>query len=284
MQKIIVFIGIIGLFSCGKKQDVEVNFSGGMDAVTEHTINVSYSFSYDDGDLDEVGVIWAYKTGQTLRDYHESYYEYVLDSLFIWTANEATTSFNYQLTSLKEYTNYFIKPFAIINGKAFYGEEVVVQTLFPSAVEQGPAGGYVIYDDGAGGGLEVALYDIGEFESGSRWGCEGMNVPGTVDDLGAGQANTTAILTYCTSNETGAYSCANYEQNGFSDWYLPSLLELQLMYTELAAKGYGNFKEDIYLSSTQASLYDGKVINFIDGQQFNNSKWLTIPVRAIRSF
>ena len=55
----------------------------------------------------------------------------------------------------------------------------------------------------------------------------GSSAQGTA--IGTGQANTTAIVAFCTSSGA-AYEASRYNGGGFNDWFLPSLAELQEMY------------------------------------------------------
>jgi len=73
----------------------------------------------------------------------------------------------------------------------------------------------------------------------------------------------------------------------YSDWYLPSLGELQEMYTELHLNSLGNFASYNYWSSTEYNLAGASAINFSDGTvNANTGKGSTsnMHVRAIRTF
>lgn len=79
---------------------------------------------------------------------------------------------------------------------------------------------------------------------------------------------------------------------GFSDWYLPSKDELNLMYVNLHLNGLGNFYigGNYYWSSTEdsdpgSSSTRAWAQNFGNlGFQYSNHKGSTSLVRAIRSF
>jgi len=47
--------------------------------------------------------------------------------------------------------------------------------------------------------------------------------------------------------------CENYTGGGYTDWYLPSLIELRLIYRNLFIAGMGSFGGDYYWSSTEHS-------------------------------
>jgi len=79
--------------------------------------------------------------------------------------------------------------------------------------------------------------------------------------------------------------CEDFNGEGFTDWYLPSKDELNLIYFELSQKGLGNFNMDWYWSSTETDGA-GWEQRFGDGAQQNNgggNESFSL-VRAVRSF
>jgi hypothetical protein len=63
------------------------------------------------------------------------------------------------------------------------------------------------------------------------------------------------------TSKTALLSIAPAQKN----WFLPSIAELQLMYTNLHLNGQGNFANAIYWSSTQASTSKAYGIDFSNG-------------------
>ena len=113
------------------------------------------------------------------------------------------------------------------------------------------------------------------------WGCFGTLVSGTGTAVGTGKANTAAIKATCGAG-TAAQVAANYSLNGFTDWYLPSKDELNLLYAQKTR--VGGFANNDYWSST---VYGANLVwnqDFFDGFQYYNSKYTTLPVRAVRAF
>ena len=51
-------------------------------------------------------------------------------------------------------------------------------------------------------------------------------------DLGAGQANTSAIVNGCATEGIAAHICETLSLNGFNDWFLPSSSELNKMFQQ----------------------------------------------------
>jgi hypothetical protein len=167
----------------------------------------------------------------------------------------------------------------------------------------GPAGGFVFYVTVDGlHGLEAAPEDIGGNASATlvAWGCNttllsGMNETG----VGSG-AHNTSQRDLCSDALTAAKAAAAYEFNGYTDWFLPSKDELDLMYHELADTddsstnsgvgddgNPGGFASTNYWSSSQGGSGRAWVQQFANGFQHGNdyySKGGPNRVRAVRAF
>ncbi len=162
-----------------------------------------------------------------------------------------------------------------------------------SVGDRGPAGGYVFYvnpafEQDGWTYLEAAPADQ---SSGIEWGDNyKINNPA---DVGSGFGNTDTIIAIQGDgllNGKGPYAakiCKDYIFDAYDDWFLPSKMELKLMYTALKSKGIGNFSDSFYWSSTgseAAAMANAR--NFADGgtddqygfKNFKNS------VRAVRRF
>jgi hypothetical protein len=119
-------------------------------------------------------------------------------------------------------------------------------------------------------------------------GCSGISISdATSTAIGAGQANTTAIVNGCTESGTAARICDDLVLGGFNDWYLPSKDELNLLY--LLKTVVGGFADTYYWSSTECAAYSAWWQKFSDGLQLcgappADKNASTDRVRAIRSF
>ena len=120
-------------------------------------------------------------------------------------------------------------------------------------------------------------------------------------NIGSGNQNTLDILSFFSAinpdslpSNTAAIMCDNHTAQGYSDWYLPSLDELNQMYlhkeTLQLTNGFVAFKNDQYWSSSEADytsvqgLTGAYWIDFEDGYQQWDHKSDNRQVRAIRSF
>jgi hypothetical protein len=169
----------------------------------------------------------------------------------------------------------------------------------------GPGGGLVFLKS-AGLTYEMAPKNWGVNETSIiSWCNVNSNVPGAVSTaIGAGSANTTAILAACTSG--AARSAQTYTGGGFTDWFLPSKDELNAMcnYSRNPAapaaptvactggqdagfaSGNFGFQANIYWSSSQdgGDTTQAWELSFSDGFQQIAPKNFTNRVRPVRAF
>ena len=152
----------------------------------------------------------------------------------------------------------------------------------------GPGGGWIFfvdYNDKYPGFdyLEAAPADI----SNVAWCSDTTNsIPAvagwSASAVGAGQANTTAMLGVCTSG--AAYEADNYFTATKSDWFLGSEGEMMLMYTNLRQEGVGGFASDYYWSSSEYGTNQAWLQFFLYGYQDLSDKSFNWRVRAVRAF
>ena len=151
--------------------------------------------------------------------------------------------------------------------------------------DKGPAGGIVFHDKGSVRDgwqyLEAAPSDQGV---NIQW-YKNKNIHIKTDTvIGAGRANTDAII---AAQGTGSYAaalCRNLSLGGFSDWFLPSRDELNLMYTHLKKAGLGGFGGAWFWSSSQFTSRTAWGQDFSDGYQYDDGKYTKDSVRACRAF
>jgi Protein of unknown function (DUF1566) len=158
------------------------------------------------------------------------------------------------------------------------------------------AGGIIFYLDASGcHGLIAAATDQTSL---ARWenGIFVLNTGAVADGIGAGEGNTKMIIYKQEPSGGGvryaAKICNDLVIGTYSDWYLPSKYELNLMFTNIGQgapapnTNIGGFPETWYWSSTEAdsgrawrqAFYTGL------GWQFKTEKFYDHSVRAIRAF
>jgi uncharacterized protein (TIGR02145 family) len=77
----------------------------------------------------------------------------------------------------------------------------------------------------------------------------------------------------------------NITEDAFDDWFLPSIGELNAMYTELHAHSVGGFNDALYWSSTEDSATGASWILFTTGANYADAlKLNTSSIRACRKF
>jgi len=103
-------------------------------------------------------------------------------------------------------------------------------------------------------------------------------------DIGTGAQNTIDIEAGCTQANIAADICANLTLNYHSDWFLPSIAELNQLYLNLYQKGFGAFASDWYWSSSEYDANIARLQNFYDGGGAIGEKIAAYHVRAIRNF
>ncbi len=173
--------------------------------------------------------------------------------------------------------------------------------------DRGPAGGIIFYinpDAGKDGWkyLEAAP-ETTEFTS-LQWqqpaGLVGDSASGTA--IGTGRSNTLAIKSWLEkeggkNKNFAAILCDNLEvqKDGvvYSDWFLPSKDELNMMYINLKSgkdiknKEYtplGDFADTGYWSSSEKNIDAAWIQYFFYGNGGNFSKGTKLRVRAVRAF
>lgn len=158
--------------------------------------------------------------------------------------------------------------------------------------ETGPAGGLIFYvkEGGYSDGwmyLEAAPADT-QLEN-KEWGSYLTLIGGTGTGIGTGQGNTTLIVDWLddpdhTETDRAAQVCVALVYGSYSDWFLPSRDELDLMYENLKVFGVGGFADYEYWSSSEHSADRAWLQRFINGLQGYYNKYDNLRGRAVRAF
>jgi hypothetical protein len=171
-----------------------------------------------------------------------------------------------------------------------------------NAINNPQMAGGEVQPDGEGGGF--IFYDKGTYSDGWRyleaapesmewidkqWGASGSEITGTATAIGTGLANTIAIVTWLNSNgesDRAAQLCDSLIYNGYSDWFLPSKDELNLMYQNLRVKDIGGFSDNMSYWCSSELLQDYSWSQLFENgyQDSSNPKSSLKYVRAIRAY
>jgi Protein of unknown function (DUF1566) len=169
-------------------------------------------------------------------------------------------------------------------------------------------GGIVFYVDADGQhGLIAARADQ---SVGILWFNGIFRITGTTGDgIGAGAMNTAIIVaSQIGDNQSGnfaakvaadysvqddgitactvglAFSQPPVSETCYGDWYLPSKVELNLLYNAKVAGVVGGFVVVNYWSSTEGGANDAWAQDFVNGYQAPFNKSNTYRMRAVRAF
>jgi hypothetical protein len=193
-------------------------------------------------------------------------------------------------------STYYVRAYGItMKNDTVYGNQVSFKTL--SVGQKGPGDGIVFFDKGILSDgwqfLETAQMDqINEIP----WGCSGTSISNTQQSVGSGEINTKIICNSCSELSCAARLCNDLVLGGQSDWFLPSLDELNLIYLNLHILGKTNFSSKAYWTSSAVTytLWGESVdkpefahfflINSLKDASFTSSRNAKHSVRAIRAY
>jgi hypothetical protein len=206
-------------------------------------------------------------------------------------SNVLAGTYSSSISGLASSTTYYAKSFIVNKAGTSYGSVVSFTTTSPPppAIGDNYGGGKLFYilqsgDPGyvAGQyhGLIAATSDI---VTGYKvWGCYGTP-RGVSTALGTGAANTTKIQA-CGEFQFAAKLALAVRDGGYSDWYLPSIDELNLLYLNRSL--VGGFVSGQYWSSSEGNPAYAYAYyqDFSNGSQAWEDKNGQRNVRAIRSF
>jgi hypothetical protein len=189
-----------------------------------------------------------------------------------------TTSLDIELQPkiFSEATTYYIKAFAVNSDGVGYGQELT----FKTHGWIGPGGGVVFYDKGYYSNgwryIEAATKTIPDKTIWVQWGSTGLLVKGaSSDSMGSGYENTKDMISANLKKDPGSALLMNdlimnYSNNGFTDWYIPSVRECEIALRNIRFTNnnlpeiyrQGGFSTSVQINSLEYYCYDqiiGKV-------------------------
>jgi hypothetical protein len=215
---VIITILFFGLQACKKNKTLTVATSTIVSITDSSAISGGTVEINNDLTVIEKGVCWSTIINPTLQDNN---------------INNGTGFDNYEsgVNNLIASTEYNVRAYVINDlDEIFYGENLTfITNEEPIKIGDYREGGVVIYLDNSGKhGLICATENQSQ---GTSWGCGGTIIDGANDIvIGSGFQNTIDIEAGCDEVGTPADLCSHLTLNGFSDWFLPSRSELNLLY------------------------------------------------------
>ncbi|RPA66474.1 DUF1566 domain-containing protein [Cyclobacteriaceae bacterium YHN15] len=200
-------------------------------------------------------------------------------------------AFDNKIFNLRPNTRYYVRAFVQNKVGLAYSNEIAFETL--------PEADYSLLETGPGGGL--VFVDLGNYDRGWRY-MEALSfeslyyntfwfdhqfIPlGTSNTIGSGEINS-----YLYNQKNRAINqlssmqvLAEFNQNGYKDWFLPSIDELKEIREKLYMNELGGFEDGTYWSSTEKDDMQGWLLNFSNGQISSEYKAISNKVIAVRLF
>ncbi|HEY0666903.1 MAG TPA: hypothetical protein VGD22_01935, partial [Sphingobacteriaceae bacterium] len=186
-------------------------------------------------------------------------------------------------------TKYYTRAFAINKTDTTWSDEVSFET--PMKVGYLHAGGIILtLNDAKTAGTVVSRYTL---DYPLPWAPDNMiNIVTGANSQVDGASNTAQITTaYGADKPYAAKACREYRGGGFSDWYLPSKQELEVLRTEISRLNIGsdflrpsrtNYWSSTESSSTIALHQDFEVPPKNQPEQVKSAMNRVIPVRAFK--
>ena len=154
-----------------------------------------------------------------------------------------------------------------------------------------PSGGRVYIVPSTSGNTTTKYFEApyntwsgGSSDPSNIWGNTAVNVTGLSTAIGGGVGNTTNIIA-ADATAAAALTCQNLSLNGYTDWFLPSMGELQQLYNQRSI--WNDFTTNNYKSSNQGTSgiqYNAAIFWFNGTSSQADPKQIARSVRPTREF
>jgi hypothetical protein len=114
------------------------------------------------------------------------------------------------------------------------------------------------------------------------WALTNTVTGATSQAMGTGQSNTNTIVADQGVGNYAAAICNDLVIGSYSDWYLPSMYELEKLYINRTA--IGGFAIAFYWSSSEQDVNSAWLQSFNSNSQTAGTKTGNYYVRAVRSY
>jgi hypothetical protein len=264
---------LFGFAGCDSKPNRRTGLAT---STTETTASVNISLSTSDGGSVNGATVQLQNNANSSVNFSE-------------TATSSTVIFQnvpfgtYTLTITRTGYSQFVNNSLSVQSATASSSVQLISNIIGST---GPAGGIIFYDKGfVSDGWRYLEAAPASSEFNARWSDWGTNVDGTQLGIGTGKRNTELIVARMNQlgqTGTAAQRSVALNINGFTDWFLPSRDELNLMYQN--RNMIGGFSNSWYWSSSQDGTDSAWFQHFFSGNQVNYSKANANRVRGVRAF